>query len=598
MQRFQPQNYNISNILNWIGEDRIAIPEIQRPFIWKPPRVRDLIDSLYQGYPIGYLITWQNPDVRLKDGNIAIGKRILIDGQQRVISLKTSLLGGEVVTRGFKRKRITIAFHPIEKRFEVVNPAISKDPKWINDISTLFGDGFKPFKFVKKFCNKNDGIEEAVVFESIDSLLSIKNTPVGVIELEANLDVETVAEIFIRINSKGVALNASDFVMSKIAAGEKYEGSQLRKCIDYFSHLTVSSAAINNIVRDTDFAESEYFNKIKWIQNANSDIYQPSYTDMLRVIFMVGFKRARLTDLVALLSGRDFEAQEFREDIVEDSFRQLKKGIIDYINQNRFENFVMILRSAGFVDKSMISSMNAVNFAYGLFLMLKLGEIAGENIERLVRRWFVMSTLTGRYSTSVETVFERDIQNIVKDGPETVLNRIERTELSDIFWSERLPQEMQTSSRKNPYFNAFLASQVKAADNGCLSRDMTVQNLLEGQRDIHHIFPSKYLQRQGFVAKDYNQIANLVVMQRPINIRIGDKSPATYFEKLQEGCSIGSPPYGVEINNCEELQTNLDQHCIPSDIQIADLTSDNYAAFLEKRRKLMAAKIREYYESL
>ena len=596
-QKFQPQNYTIGAILNLIREDQIAIPEIQRPFVWKSPRVRDFIDSLYQRYPIGYLITWQNPHVDLKDGGTAIGKRILIDGQQRVISLKAAVLGEEVVTRGFKRKRITIAFHPIEKRFEVLNNAIKGDPKWINDISTLFSDNFNLFDFVKEFCATNDGIEESVVFENINALLGIKAAPIGVIELESNLDVETVTEIFIRINSKGIALNASDFVMSKIAAGTKYGGLQLRKCIDYFSHLAASPAAINGVTADADFA-SEYFGKIKWLQNANSDIYRPSYTDMLRVISMVGFKRARLTDLVALLSGRDFEAQEFRESIVEDSFRLLEKGIMDYINQNRFENFVMILRSAGFVDNSMISSMNAVNFAYGLFLMLMSGEIIGENIERLVRRWFVMSILTGRYSTSVETVFEQDIQNIVENGPETVLNRIERTELSDIFWSERLPQEMQTSSRNNPYFNAFLANQVKAADKGCLSRDMTVQNLLEGQRDIHHIFPRNYLQKRGLVAKDYNQIANLVIMQRAINIRIGNEPPSIYFEKLQERCRIGEPPYGVEINNCEELQTNLDQHCIPSDMETANLTFENYPEFLEKRRKLMAAKIQEYYKSL
>lgn len=597
-QKFQPQNYTINSILRLLQDDQIAIPEIQRPFVWRASQVRDFIDSLYQRYPVGYLITWQNPDVVLKGGNLSPGKRILIDGQQRVISLKAALLGGEVVTRGFKRKRITIAFHPIEKRFEVQNNAIKGDPKWINDISTLFSDNFNPFDFVKEFCDKNEGIKENVVFENINSLCDIRTTPIGVIELESNLDVETVTEIFIRINSKGVALNASDFVMSKIAAGTKYGGSQLRKCLDYFSHLAASPAAINGVTADTDFAESEYFDKIKWIQNTNSDIYQPSYTDMLRVISMVGFKRARLTDLVALLSGRDFEAQEFREDVVEDSFRRVKTGIIDYINQNRFENFVMILKSAGFVDNSMISSTNAVNFAYGLFLMLRSGEITGENIERLVRRWFVMSILTGRYSTSVETVFEQDIQNIVEEGPETVLNRIERAELSDIFWSERLPQEMQTSSRNNPYFNAFLANQVKAADNGCLSRDMTVQNLLEGQRDIHHIFPRNYLQKRGLVARDYNQIANLVIMQRASNIRIGNEPPSIYFEKLQEGCRIGKPPYGVEINNCEELQTNLVQHCIPSDMETGDLTFENYPEFLEKRRKLMAAKIRQYYDSL
>ena len=600
MQKFQPQNSTIGQILNWIRENQIAIPEIQRPFVWKPSQVRDLIDSLYQGYPIGYLITWQNPNVRLTDGNIAIGKRILIDGQQRVISLKAALLGGEVVTRGFKHKRITIAFHPIEKRFEVLNNAIKGDPKWINDVSALFTDNFNSLAFIREFCEQNEGIEEEVVFENIKSLLDIRATPVGVIELEANLDVETVTEIFIRINSKGVALNASDFVMSKIAASEEYEGSQLRKCIDYFSHLATSPAAINNVRRDTDFAEAEYFSKIQWLGNAGNrnDIYVPSYTDMLRVIFMTGFQRARLTDLVALLSGRDFETQEFREDVVEDSFRLLKKGIIDFINQHLFENFVMILRSAGFVDNSMINAMNAVNFAYGLFSMLHSGEVTGDNIGGLVRRWFVMSILTSRYSAAVETTFDQDIRNIVAHGLNETLETMERTELSDSFWNEGLPQEMQTSSRKNPYFNVFLASQVKTADDGFLSKNMTVQNLLEGQKDIHHIFPRKYLQKQGFVAKDYNQIANLVVMQRSINIRIGDKPPATYFEKLQEGCSIGSPPYGVEIGNCEELKTNLDQHCIPSDIQIADLTFENYTTFLEKRRKLIAAKIREYYESL
>ena len=416
MQKFLPVNHTVGNILNLIREDRIAIPEIQRPFVWKPARVRDLIDSLYQGYPIGYLITWQNPNVRLKDGSIAIGKQILIDGQQRVISLKAALLGGEIIAKGFRRKRITIAFHPIEKRFEVLNNAIKGDPKWINDISTLFRDQFNLFNFVREFCEQNEGIEENIVYENISPLLNIRTTPVGVIELEVNLDVETVTEIFIRINSKGVALNASDFVMSKIAAGAEYEGSQLRKCIDYFSHLTTSPAAINNIVRDTDFTESEFFDKVKWLQNVNRAIYQPSYTDMLRVVFMIGFQRARLRDLVALLSGRDFDKQECREDVVEASFRGLKTGIIDYINQNRFENFVMRLESVGFVDNSMINSINAVNFAYGLFLMLHSREVTDENIGSLVQRWFVMSMLTGRYSGAVETTFDQDIRNIVERG--------------------------------------------------------------------------------------------------------------------------------------------------------------------------------------
>jgi uncharacterized protein with ParB-like and HNH nuclease domain len=138
MARYTVAQYSIDTLLGWVKSGEIAIPEIQRPFVWEPVQVRDLLDSLYRGYPIGYLITWRTPKLRLKDGTLSTGKRILIDGQQRITALMTALLGREVLNKDYESVRIRIAFNPQEERFEVANPAIDKNSAWIKDISQLF----------------------------------------------------------------------------------------------------------------------------------------------------------------------------------------------------------------------------------------------------------------------------------------------------------------------------------------------------------------------------------------------------------------------------------------------------------------------------
>ena len=125
IQQYSVNQHPIETLLTWIKSDEIAIPDIQRPFVWTAADVRDFIDSLYSGYPVGYLITWRNPDVRLKDGTTSFGKRILIDGQQRMKALLASVLGQEIVNKDYKQTRITIAFHPGEQRFEVTNPSFA-----------------------------------------------------------------------------------------------------------------------------------------------------------------------------------------------------------------------------------------------------------------------------------------------------------------------------------------------------------------------------------------------------------------------------------------------------------------------------------------
>ena len=595
IQRYSVNQHPVQTLLTWIESDEIAIPEIQRPFVWNAAKVRDFIDSLYFGYPVGYLIAWRNPSVRLKDGTESKGKRILIDGQQRVTALLAAMLGRSIVDKNYRKVRITIAFHPGEERFEVTNPAIRRDRAWLADIASLFAPGAKLLRVVDAYCESNAEANRDEIYERIERLRGILNNSLGLIELNADLDVETVSEIFVRINSQGVPLNAADFAMSKMAANERYHGHQLRKCIDYFCHLAVAPEAYADLASDSEFVDTRYFQAMEWLKHEKEDLYDPSYTDMLRVAFTSEFGRGRLGDLVALLSGRNFETREFEEVIAEESFRRLEAAILRFMNETDFKRFVMILRSAGFVDASMIRSQNTVNFAYILYLALRAQHTNPVQIETLVRRWFVMSVLTGRYTGSPETAFGVDIRNVAEQNTQDYLDAVERAELSDAFWDAGLPQQMDTPVASSPYFNVFLASQVKANDKGFLSNGHTVQTLLEGTSHVHHVFPRNYLKKNGLKRSRYNQIANYVVMQAEINIAIGDDPPAAYFGALWRQCENGEARYGG-ITYADELRTNLLAHCIPHGMEEAEV--GDYDGFLKERRLLMAGKIRDYYRSL
>lgn len=595
-QRYTVTPHPIETLLAWVKSGEIAIPEIQRPFVWEATQVRNLLDSLYQGYPVGYLIAWRNPTVKLKDGTPSAGKKILIDGQQRVTALMAALLGREILTKDYKTTRIKIAFHPKEERFEVSNPAIQKDVAWIADLADLFSPNAKLLQLTKAYAVANPGIDEDALFGTLEKLRKIVNNHVGLIELAEDLDIETVAEIFIRVNSAGSALSQADFAMSKISVNETYGGNTLRKAIDYFCHLSVAPEFHSLIQKnDSQFAKTEFFQQMSWLKKENDDIYDPSYTDMLRVAFTTEFRRGKLQDLVALLSGRNFETKQFEEAVVEDSFLRLKGAVMRFMNETDFKRFLMIIRSAGFVDSSMIGSQNALNFAYILYLTLRAQNTQSSDIEQYVRRWFVMSILIGRYSGSPESTIDYDIRQIHAQGIGPYSENVIRGELSDAFWEAGLPQSMETSVASSPYFRLFQAAQIKMNDKGFLSQDISVRELIEVKSDVHHIFPKDYLKKYGLARGQYNQIANYVVAQSEINISIGNKEPKIYFGDLQKQCDGGKKKYG-NIKDVDVLRKNLRMNCIPDGIE--EMTADDYPAFLAERRKLMANKIRKYFESL
>jgi hypothetical protein len=370
----------------------------------------------------------------------------------------------------------------------------------------------------------------------------------------------------------------------------------LRKAIDYFCRLAVAPEFCATIEKnDKAFASSEFFPQMRWLKDVNDDIYDPTYTDMLRVAFKSEFGRGKLQDLVALLSGRNFETKQFEETIAEASFSKLKKGILSFINKTHFDNITMILRSAGFVTSDLIGGRNAINFAYIIYLRGRAEGLPAAELQQLVRRWYVMSLLRGRYAGSPESTFDFDIRQIESRGLVTYIESVVENELPESFWTGMLPQLMDTSSVSSPYFLCFKAAQVKLGDKGFLSRDITVLDLLLNRCDVHHVYPKNYLKKQGLARGRYNQIANFVLAQSEINIAISDKEPKMYFGELAEQCNGGKKKYGG-ITDIGEMKNNLRVSCLPELMLTGD--TPPYEDFLAERRKQMAMKIRAWFKIL
>lgn len=597
MPCYTVNQHSIQILLSWVQANQIAIPEIQRPFVWNSSQVRDLVDSLYRGYPVGYLIAWQSPEVRLKTGETSTGKQILIDGQQRVTALMAAFLGLRVINNHYKKVRIRIAFEPIEEKFEVTNSAIRKNPRWIPDISTVLSGDARVFDLANQYLEKNPDVDQGEVFEHIQNLRNVLNNQIGFISLDSQLEIEEVTEIFVRINAKGKVLSQADFVMSKIAANEEYGGHNLRKLIDYFCHLAVLPEDFDSVQStDSDFAASPLFQKITWLKDEKDDLYDPSYTDVLRIAFVSKFGRGRLRDLVALLSGRDFEKRTYEDEIAEASFQKLQESVLDVVSETHFKRFLMILRSAGVIDPALIGSVNVVNYAFVVYLLLRDAGLPAAKIESYVRRAYVLNVLAERFSGNPEGTFDFDIRRINSRGFPNYFQYLEEAELGSTFWEIALPQKLNTPVASSPFFRLFLAAQAHSNDKGFLSKGITVRDMIQLHGDRHHIYPRNYLKGQGYRQSQYNQIANYALTQSEINIQIGARAPEDYFGMLRSQCSGGEMKFGA-IVDLDEMKQNLAMNCIPA-YMLESGQVPSYEQFLQDRRNLMAQKIKRYYESL
>ena len=426
-----------------------------------------------------------------------------------------------------------------------------------------------------------------------------KRIEITVLEVVKNLS-QVDRKYFDDFIANPTRVHSQELAASVMRAHLKTHPEDLEKLYNAFEsqHLPPEiRREYENLKKDTEFQQSIFADKIKWLAKDYDDIYDPGYSDMLRVSFMHQFRRGKLADLVSLLSGRDFETKEFREDIVSDSYQKLEHGILNFINEYNFAQFILAIKGAGFISSKLLNSAMTLDFAYTLYLiLLDTPEIPNVQIKRYVQKWFVLTTLTSRYIGSPESQMDRDMRSIQEKGFKNFLSEVEASALSDTFWTVTLPQNLETSSVNSPAFNVFLAAQVHLNCNSLLMNGIKVSDLITVAGDIHHIFPRAYLKKNGIDSKTkYNQVANYIYLDTQVNKAISDDAPCDYFSKAFMQCETKAIELG-NICNLSQLNENLQENCIP--LSVKNMDASSYEEFLTERRKLMASMMKRYYWSL
>lgn len=582
--------YSVNSILGFVESAQIAIPEIQRPFVWKGEEVRALIDSLYEGYPIGYLIVWQNSKVRVRGFGKGGTKKILIDGQQRVTALMAALLGKEVLDEQYQSHKIQIAFNPLaqdgEEHFAVYSRECDTNKKWIPDISVLFRKDFSFRQFEKEYKEANEGEDFTHLEENIDTLREITKHQVGVIELSFLLDIDVVSEIFIRINLQGKPLNQEDFVMSKISVNEQYEGDYIRNCIDYFCHLLKEPGFFDILTRnEAEFLNSSYGQALSWCRNGAENLYIPSYADVLKVVLISYFGKTRIGDLVSLLSGKTGVGKEVSKELSEQSFKMLGEGVKAFVSERNFRGFQEGLQNAGYCCNRLLYSQSVLNYCYAMYLIMDRQGIDEDEKKSLIGKWMTMCMITGHYQSGGEATVAKDFANIEKEGFASYLHQIEELSLTQDFYDAILPDKFTATTVRTAPFLAYLAMQCREGVYSLYSTEATVEALYKNKVEAYQILPKAYLAKCGYKTREtYGQVANITYISKEVRAIVKKKSPAEYKEDLEK------------ILTREEIEETLRENSLSVDLFEAD--EAGVENILSARRKQMAADIRNYYNKL
>jgi uncharacterized protein with ParB-like and HNH nuclease domain len=222
---FTKVDFTLGALTDSIQLGTIGLPDIQRPFVWKNAKIRNLFDSMYRGFPVGYLLFWENANV---DGTKPIGtdgkqkspSLLIVDGQQRLTSLYAVIKGVPVVRENYQEELIEIAFNPLLDKFEVLDAAIQKDKSFVPNISVIWSKETDLFDLVDRYLedlgssrpvSADDKKKIRRAFSKLQNLLSF---PFTTLALSAGIDEEQVSEVFVRINSEGKKLNQADFILT------------------------------------------------------------------------------------------------------------------------------------------------------------------------------------------------------------------------------------------------------------------------------------------------------------------------------------------------------------------------------------------------
>lgn len=578
----------VADLLTDVKNGRIGLPDLQRPFVWQDNKVRELLDSMMKGYPIGYIMLWSSPEEYDNTGYIGKNDKIysrpddlVIDGQQRLTALLASLYGVTIRDKNYKERKIRISFNPLTREFAVWTQAYERDAEWISEISKVFeaDKEHSISKFRKAFIRSaNEGRlknnepeltedEEDIIEENINDLLNLGIYSLPTLKINAKADEEDVADIFVRVNSGGQNLTEKNFIETLISVYDNEVHNKINKfCAE--SRIPADGTSYNQIL-----------------------LADPSH--LIRMAVGLGFRRARLRYAYMLLRGKNLKTGEITQEVRQENLAIFKKSLDTVTNLNNWHGFMNLFSLAGYLKGSLVTSSNAVVFSYVLYLIGKYDyKVPSVELNKIISKWIFMSTITGFYSGSTETEVEKqfaDLRNI-HNSSEFVeyLNSVISNRFTDDYFKYSLPAELNSSSATSPAWYGYVAA-INVLNTPMLFSTTPLSKYFvlgtsggKNSIDKHHIFPKNYLAKIGYDDdRDRNQIANFTYLDYTTNIDISDKPPIEYVSEYRK--KLGEEGYELA---CE-------QNALPKNFE-----NLSYPEFLKQRRMLMAQIVKKAYKEL
>jgi hypothetical protein len=578
----------VEDLLHDVKLGKIGLPDLQRPFVWPDSKVRDLLDSMLKGYPVGYIMLWSSPEEYENSKHIGDNEKtykepdeLVIDGQQRLTALLAALYGTRVRDKNYRDRTIKISFNPLTREFAVWTQAYERNTEWISSVSSVFeaDRDHSVSKFRKSFIRQaNEGRgkngkpeltdeEEDLVEENLNDLLNLGIYTLPTLKINSKADEEDVAEIFVRVNSGGTKLTEKNFIETLLAVFD----NEVHSRIDSFcaeSRVPKDGTAYNQIIE-----------------------VDPSH--LIRVAVGVGFRRARLKYAYMLLRGKDLKTGITSSKTREENLEKFKRSLDLALNLNNWHAFLNLFGKAGYLKGSIVASTNAVVFSYVLYLIGKYDyKVPPFELNRVITKWIFMSTITGFYTGSTESEVEKQFADLrgvtTAEGFVAYLESAIETKLTDDFFTYSLPSSLEGSSASSPSWFGYVASLIVLGTPMLFSTSPLAQYFAigasgkKGAIDKHHIFPKSYLTKIGYDNdRDRNQIANFTYLDYNTNIEIGDQAPSEYVAAFRE--RLGEEGYA---RTCRD-------NALPLGFE-----SLEYPEFLAKRRVLMAGIVKKAYKRL
>lgn len=579
----------VGDLVRDVRIGKIGLPDLQRPFVWKDNKIRELYDSMLKGYPIGYIMLWESPaDYDEKKSGIGINgkiytepKELVIDGQQRLTALVASMYGVKVKDKNFVEREIKISFNPLTREFAVWTSAFERTPEWIPKVSDVFlakenntisAFRRKYIRAVNEARNKREekaltDAEEDLIENNINDLLNLSEYSLPTLEISYNAREEDVADIFVRVNSGGQSLTENNFIQTLISVYENETSDQMNLFCEQ-SRIPASGTSYNNIIA-----------------------IEPSH--LIRMAVGVGFRRARLRYAYMLLRGKNLETGKYSAEERQENLAKFKEALLKVMDLNNWHAFLNCIGEAGYISKTQIASSNAVVFSYVLYLIAKYDyKLDAVRLKKTIAKWFFMGAITYFYTGSTESEVEKqfaDLRNV--HDAEQFIAYIERTittRFTEDYFRLTLPNELNSAAAISPAWNGYIAAQVVLNTPMLFSATPVSKYFILGASGIknavdkHHIFPKNYLTQIGYMTdRERNQIANFTYLDYVTNIDISDDPPVEYVERYRN--RMGEAEYH---KTCED-------HALPPDFEKME-----YIEFLKERRLRMAQIVQKAYKKL